>query len=269
VSWLTNRSTAEEALLKRCSHFDLDQKVDQENALSACEVIVQERQAQLKECEAELLKTLKTAVRLEKGLDKALAEESHFPEYVRTSREDAVGDSGAKEHVLRLFEGAGIDVNKPLKTITNQPKAKVKGKEEKRSASSEDRKWELRNLTHDLRRLTKELTGRVRSLRYFTLVRDIQKSQGSWTLGQCPTCDKTSLSAADVAVLSSCGHAGCSACVHAAAVKEECICRGEGCQASARLLYVVQGDTLGIDDQRDGHRKHFGKKLEVMIDLIK
>lgn len=236
--------------------------------MSACEVIVKERKGQLKECEIELCKALEDAVRLEKGLDKVLAQESHFPEYVRTSRDDAVGDSDAKARVLALFEEAGIDVSKPLKTITNQQKLKGKGKEEKHSSSAEDRKWELREKTHDLRRLTKELTGRVRSLRYFTLVRDIQKSQGSWTLDKCPNCDKTSLSAEQVAVLSSCGHAGCEGCVYAAADKEECICRADGCQASARRIYVIKGDTLGIDDQRDGHGKHFGKKLETMIDLI-
>jgi hypothetical protein len=237
--------------------------------MSACEVIVTERNEQLKECETELCKTLEEAIRLEKGLDKALAQESHFPEYVRTSRHDAVGDSDAKDRVLALFDEAGIDISKPPKTVTNQQKSKGKGKDEKRTSTAEDRKWALREKTHDLRRLTKELTGRVRSLRYFTLVRDIQKSQGTWTLDQCPTCDKTGLSAEQVAVLSSCGHAGCEACVYAAADKEECICRADGCQASARRIYVIKGDTLGIDDQRDGHGKHFGKKLETMIDLIK
>ena len=40
--------------------------------------------------------------------------------------------------------------------------------------------------------------------------------------------------------------------------------------AAARVLNIVKGGTLGVDDEaRDGRGKHFGKKLEMVIDLIK
>ena len=35
------------------------------------------------------------------------------------------------------------------------------------------------------------------------------------------------------------------------------------------LLNVVRGDTLGVDDVRDGRGRHFGLKLERVVDLIK
>jgi len=44
--------TAEEALLKRCSHFEIETS-NRENAMKACEVIVKERTAQLENCKTE------------------------------------------------------------------------------------------------------------------------------------------------------------------------------------------------------------------------
>jgi hypothetical protein len=58
--------SAEEALLKRCSHFDLE--TSNENAMKACDVIVRERQRQLDECQAELLKAIQDGVKREKTL---------------------------------------------------------------------------------------------------------------------------------------------------------------------------------------------------------
>ncbi len=62
-------STAEEALLKRCSHFELETS-DKENAMKACEVIVQERKRQLEDCKKELLKKLNEAAKMEKKIGK-------------------------------------------------------------------------------------------------------------------------------------------------------------------------------------------------------
>ena len=75
----------------------------------------------------------------------------------------------------------------------------------------------------------------------------------------------------EVAVLSSCGHTGCLTCVKLCAETEECVYAASGvCKAAARVLNIVKGDTLGVDDlARDGKGKHYGMKLEKVIELIK
>ncbi|KAM5536639.1 hypothetical protein V8D89_009734 [Ganoderma adspersum] len=87
----------------------------------------------------------------------------------------------------------------------------------------------------------------------------------------CPTCERDRVPAGEIAVLSSCGHTGCYACVIACAGREECVyARSGACRAAARKLNVVRGDTLGVDvEARDGRGKHYGRKLEQVIDLIK
>jgi hypothetical protein len=254
-------STAEEALLKRCSHFDLETS-NNENAMKACDVIVQERQKQLDDCKQELLKCLVAGVKREANIGRRSGDESMFQEYVRVSISEGVGDKDASEIVLTLLQEAGA-------AATHKSTSKSKDEVEL-STKVKDLMWEHREKTHDIRRLTKELVGRVRSLRYFTVVRDLQKQTEVPPVVSCPRCNREEVPMKEVAVLSSCGHTGCLDCVKSCAEKEECVhASTDACKSAARVLNVVKGDTLGVDESRDGRGKHFGMKLEKVIDLIK
>ncbi|KAI0675815.1 hypothetical protein C8Q78DRAFT_1006678 [Trametes maxima] len=262
-------STAEEALLKRCSHFELE-TADRENAIKACEVIVKERTKQLQDCKAELLKKLNDAVKMEKKIGKT-SEESLFQEYVRVTRTEGVGDKEATEAAQALLDEANI--TGPLKPLTNKLSGKGGWKKEDSDIPKaiKDLIWDHREQTHEIRRLTKELVGRFRSLRYFTVVRDLQRQAEKPPVVHCPSCGREDVPLDEISVLSSCGHMGCHPCVVACADKEECVYAASGaCRAAARALNIVKADTLGVDDEaRDGRGKHYGLKLEKIMDLIK
>ncbi|KAG2365027.1 hypothetical protein BDR07DRAFT_1449967 [Suillus spraguei] len=261
---LGESKTAEEALLKRCSHFDLETK-DKENAMKACEIIVEERTEQLEACKKELLKELQKAVKKEKSIGK-LPEESMFQEYARVSRDEGgVGDHEATETIRDLLTKAEVPVLSPTYW-----KNKAKG-DMNLAEKTKEAVWEHREQTHIIRKLTKELVGRVRSLRYFTVVRDLQKQRDTPPVVSCPACERSEIPMDEVAVLSSCGHTGCMGCVKEAADREECVYHPSGqCNAAARALNIVKGQTLGVDDEaRDGRGKHHGKKLEMVVDLVK
>ncbi|KAG2338586.1 hypothetical protein BDR05DRAFT_918202 [Suillus weaverae] len=261
---LGESKTAEEALLKRCSHFDLETK-DKENAMKACEIIVEERTEQLEACKKELLKELQKAVKKEKSIGK-LPEESMFQEYARVSRDEGgVGDHDATETIRDLLTKAEVPVLSPTYW-----KNKAKG-DMNLTEKTKEAVWEHREQTHIIRKLTKELVGRVRSLRYFTVVRDLQKQRDTPPIVSCPACERSGIPMDEIAVLSSCGHTGCMKCVKEAANREECVYHPSGqCNAAARALNIVKGETLGVDDEaRDGRGKHYGKKLEMVVDLVK
>ncbi|OBZ73756.1 hypothetical protein A0H81_06364 [Grifola frondosa] len=271
---LGDSSTAEEALLKRCSHFELETS-DKENAMKACEVIVEERTKQLENCKTDLLNKILDALKMEKKIGKT-ADESLFREYVRVTRTEGVGDKDATEVVRALLEEANI--TGPLKSVINKVADAKSGKGKNKSRDDGDLSkavkdliWDHREQTHEIRRVTKELVGRVRSLRYFTVVRDLQKQADTPAVVACPSCQREQVSIDEIAVLSSCGHTGCYTCVMSCAEREECVYADSGaCRAAARVLNVVKGDTLGVDDEaRDGRGKHFGMKLERIIQLIK
>ena len=254
-SW--NRS-AEEALLKRCSHFDLE--TSNENAMKACDIIVREREKQLDECKKELFKAIEDGVKREKSLGN-VGQESMFIEYVRVCRTEGIDDKDSTNIVISLLDEADIGM----------PKAKAKAQDVQLSEKTKALVWEHREKTHEIRRLTKELIGRVRSLRYFGVVRDLQKQRDTPMEVSCPSCDKEKIPIADVAVLSSCGHMGCLTCVRSCAEKEECVSAASGqCKSAARVLNIVKADTLGVDDvERHGKGRHFGMKLEKVVELIK
>lgn len=227
--------------------------------MKACDVIVHEREKQLEDCTAELLAAVEEGVKREAEIGDT-GTESTFHEWVRVSRNQGVDDKDASSTVVGILDEAGADVPKSKKSKVVQLTTKVK-----------DAIWEHREKTHEIRRLTKELVGRVRSLRYFTAVRDLQKQRNEPPIVSCPSCERESVPIAEVAVLSSCGHMGCIECVTKCAEKEECVYTASGaCNSAARILNIVKAETLGIDDEkRDGRGKHFGMKLEKVVDMIK
>jgi len=230
--------------------------------MKACDVIVKERQRQLDECKADLLKAIKDGAKREKDLASKMGAESMFNEWVRVSRgEEGVDDKEASSVLVDLLDEADVVAAKP----------KAKYPEVKLTEKEKERVWDHREKTHEIRRLTKELVGRVRSLRYFTVVRDLQKQREEPPIVSCPGCKRKSVPIAEVAVLSSCGHMGCFDCVKACADKEECVYgASKECKSAARALNIVRAETLGVDDEaREGRGKHFGLKLEKVVDLIK
>lgn len=182
-----------------------------------------------------------------------------------THSDSGVGDNEAKARLHKVQSKAGFDHE------DNEARSKKKCHHdfEGESQKIKQDRWAHREHAHVLKKLEKELVGRVRSLRYFTVVRDLQRNSGELEHVDCPGCGKTDLPISDIAVLSSCGHTGCHSCVITRAQNEECVARqSEGCTAPARVLNVVKAETLGVDEERSSDEKHFGKKLEKLVHLI-
>ena len=267
--------SAEEALLKRCSHFDLDFSAhkNSDNAPKQCDVIVEERTKQLTECKAELKSVLKGAHSLYKSLPKS-EEENHYERWLRVTKTTGVGDADATKEIRALIE---LCAQTPAPATSATPK---KGKSKKKTVGSDDEDddadnkpkstadlvWDLREKTHRIRKLEKELVGRVRSLRYFEGVRDLQKSKGVLPMHACPVCSSAIKSLADISILSSCGHMACHACLSTAAGDESCPI--EGCRVAAVTSSVIKASTLGEEDIDSAKGRHFGIKLEEVMKLI-
>lgn len=228
--------------------------------MKACDVIVKERQKQLDDCKAELLKAIKEGVKREQKIGD-VGQESMFNEYIRVCRTEGVDDEDATQAIRQILDEAGA----------SSGKARNKHQDVQLSEKVKAAVWDHRERTHEIRRLTKEMVGRIRSLRYFTVVRDLQKQANQRPSISCPSCGRENIPVEEAAVLSSCGHMGCRTCVRRSAEQEECVYAPSGaCKSAARVLNVVNADTLGEDDvERDGQGRHFGMKLETVVQLIK
>jgi hypothetical protein len=106
------------------------------------------------------------------------------------------------------------------------------------------------------------------------VVRDFQKHDKNPYQASCPRCGIDDIPMNEVAVLSSCGHTGCSTCIAYAPAEREtegvCIAAtSKSCDAS-RKDFITKCDSLGIDDTTgslDG--KYFGMKLMILVGLIR
>ena len=271
---LADSRTAEEALLKRCCHFTLDlsdKKRDVKSAQEACEHISGARSTQLVGCEKDLYRVINGAVALHlyikrKGhFGKSDDDRQHFKEWVDFSfdRSKHQGDAEAAQRLVSVLEQCGFkDGTFPTETADGKAPKIEKG------AKVEDVKWQLREQSHLLRRLSKELRARVRSLRFFEVVRKLQKNGeeavrvlNSSTCGHKPDTNPNG----EMAVSSCCGHVACLACMTEAANAQRCV-KGAECSAAVRHTNIVKVKSLGIEGELSSGR--FGAKLQKLVDLI-
>ncbi|EKD04517.1 DNA repair protein rad8 [Trichosporon asahii var. asahii CBS 8904] len=265
---LADSKTAEEALLKRCCHFTLDltnRKFDAKTAQEACEHIASARRAQLLACEEDLRRTINNAVALHAYVKKKNGfnsdERQPFKEWAKLSFDVSKhdGDVEAAERLIAVLESCGFEKGAIPGVPADSKASKVSGK-------PEDVKWELREQTHLLRRLAKELVGRVRSLRFFEVVRNLQlRGDEATAVLEGSECGHTR-SDDKMAILSCCGHVACLQCMTEAVNNQKCV-KPDSCHAPVRHTNIVKVSTLGVEGELSSGR--YGAKLQRLVDLIR
>ena len=125
-------------------------------------------------------------------------------------------------------------------------------------------KHALRNHMHFVRSLTKELCGRMRSLRYIQNIRQFQLAN---EIFKCLMCEKEiSGTSTDhsIGVLSCCGHAGCINCLRSRANEGRCIV--PDCCARVSPSHIASTDRLGVNNDMSSGR--FGRKLTSVVQKV-
>ena len=324
---LEDSANAEEALLKRCAHFDINGT--SKTAIETCTGIVKMREVQMLECRKDLVKNIAQAARQRIRITKMKEITSSPPgegwkkPYPKTK--DWVGctrnDNKEVEDRLQVFlddvdmnkgvmNGADGEVYASLLEIKNEAlelarknpnelasryaaantdvdinydsdeddekkKKIVYGTDNKDKNKKDNRpqqfvvfymKMALREHVHHIRSLTKELTGRVRSLRYFRAVLDFNKKGCRVKCSGGKKGCKGEVGPEDGGLLSCCGHTGCLECLKYVSCREECV--HADCQASVKVESVVTGEELGCkQDHAAGGM--WGAKLTTIVESIK
>src|SRR5205814_10671379 len=120
-----------------------------------------------------------------------------------------------------------------------------------------------------------ELITRVRGLRFFKAVRTLQEAYinvrnhpNSNASCPCSKCNLSNIPPAQISILTLCGHMACEECLqNRTRAKDECVI--EGCSATARDFQVVKAPELGLEDERAAPSRHYSKKIEDIVDLIR
>lgn len=328
-------SSGQEALIKRCSFFDLGHKGTDGlyHPDEACANILHVRELQLKQCEWEIRQALKGQEKAVRALGARKSQEQYYKEYCRAIVNQGIGDGDASESMRKLIElaKANPDSVEPKPTWESRKiqddddsvgdddeffddedsgnakkrktgkgaaakkstgkKGKGKkddsedgvvpdevdfggGKTQPKTESVDEDIWAIREKTHVIKRLDKELVGRTRSLRFFRNVWSLQKDLSETSdyvpmaKYQCVGCHE-SLSPDTVCILSTCGHIGHAACLSRGIADESCL--EPTCTCTARPTAVVKSSDL-IDSIHSSAFKpsetRYGTKMSTLVSLI-
>lgn len=254
-------------MLKRCCHFTLDlsdRKRDAKNALEACNHITSAREEQLAACERHLKQEVQTALTLQELIRKK------FP----FEKDEAQPFASWVEHSFSEGPHGDMDAGDKLQSILREmnfdqfviPRG---GKISTDKGSAQEVKFALREKTHLLRKLFKELVARMRSLRFFDVVRRLQQGGdeavavlAQSSCGHAPE-DNVQL---PMGLFSCCGHVGCLVCIKKAADSQQCVDPVK-CQAAVRATNVVTVESLGVEGQLSSGK--FGAKLAKLVKIVK
>jgi hypothetical protein len=269
---LGDSESAGEALMKCASHFtlgDLDRKF--RNAPEACEVIAKLRQSQYDALKVHFTKKLKQAEWLKNECSIDVRQYSSWKEQVNSNQN---GDSDSTEEIKSMIKAAeiGYDEKHWVEFYVSR-RLKPEGIDPHRNI--ERAALALRDATNELRKLSVELVIRRRCLRFFECARSLQKiytsirENESLTAGCfCEKCGKASLSPDKVSIFSLCGHTVCNNCLDISKDRDD-QCLVTGCDAVNKAYQVIQATELGVEDDTTRVGRHYGKKLEDIMRLIK
>lgn len=298
---LGKSTCAEEALMKCCSHFDLEGNND--SATAALDHIIQYRKEQLEELKETMAEKLAAAFRLRYHICAAQSNWAGTAVTEKGEVSDTLGDYiSAVGNDQSVLGGADDDVNEAIKSVLAAGEAKfqknrkkvdefyaeyhsllVGGVGSKRKPSSSgvnaealfEMKMSLRGHMTDIRTVDgKELRGRVRSLRYVSAVHDYQckdidfkcvgHSRDDNTLCKCKNgcVDKSK-----VGVMSLCGHVGCMDCLAFYGSNGRCV--EPDCKAPVKLTSIVSlYEDFDKNSTQQSNNK-FGAKLSAIISKVK
>ncbi|KAK7207152.1 hypothetical protein BZA70DRAFT_270604 [Myxozyma melibiosi] len=264
---LGDSATAEEALLKCASHFDLKvylgddyQQQESKKDIGECESIVVIRKRQLDECKRDLYRE---CVKAEEMVYALMKFHHRSPDKYMTwkQRLGSLGDATVAIKIENIVEEA------------KRAAAKKMEQYKRGSAASADIELPVDELefvlderVHLIHRLAKEYLQRKRALMYFENLLTVMASGDVEVT--CLGCDRKIKDRSQITIISSCGHMGCSDCVSAAAMREECFI-GEGCASLTNRNNTVMADTIGAKDRLvSSENQIFGSKMEDLADLI-
>lgn len=246
---------AEEALLRSAASFDASDSLD------SFEDLVNLRQGQLDSLKADLRALLRLAQHLRQKkngdanerfskwnsepVDDSEAKDL-LDEYVDEVKKLKVSDERAAAVIRRLMSSTK-DAGKP-DSFFKVESANVLPK--------------MKETILKLRPQVRELTSRIRSLRYVQAIRLLQDSED---FAECDKC-QSSVELPSLRLVSTCGHTTCKSCLETCLSTEHCLVDGCDAEIDQRCIKPV-GNYLDTDRRPTG--RSFGAKFDGIANILK
>ncbi|KAL2800195.1 hypothetical protein BJX66DRAFT_350936 [Aspergillus keveii] len=290
---IESSSTAEEALLKRCTSLALQGRWDGDGQPEAvtCQSLINVRLEQLAKLKDEFRNRVKLAAWVYNACDVSYEKFHKFIESVVRHDfgdmlvteeaypiiKDAIFTSHCDDWKLFFaspYEQTNVDIegNDAEETNTNQAKKKPKDTLPLPTKPTRVGEFEpmLREVTTTIRNLIVEWVLRERALRFLGTALQVQT--GPQKIFPCHRCQGRPVSLAKMNILGSCGHALCSNCTPMTTEKEECAvmgCRGSGKKFNVINAMTFSPNDLDGDRNMDKSSRYGGTKLDALVHIIR
>ncbi|KAL2829835.1 hypothetical protein BJY01DRAFT_261159 [Aspergillus pseudoustus] len=289
---IESSSTAEEALLKRCTSLALQGRWgnDGQPETATCKSLIDVRLVQLAKLKDELNDRLKLAAWVYCACDLAYEK---FKKFIESVIRHDFGDKlvtgeaydliksaifGSKTDDWKLYfatslQQSNVELEGEEETDRNRNQTTKKSKDAVPLPTKPTRVSEyepiLREVTTTIRNLIVEWILRERALRFLQTALQVQAE--SPQVFSCHHCQGRPEVLANMNILGSCGHALCPNCTPMAIEREECPV--DGCRGSGKRFNIINAMTFSPNDP-DGDRKvdesskYGGSKLDALINII-
>ncbi|CEL01085.1 hypothetical protein ASPCAL00677 [Aspergillus calidoustus] len=289
---IESSSTAEEALLKRCTSLALQGRWngDGQPEAATCQSLINVRLEQLAKLKDEFKDRVKLAAWVYNACD---VKYEKFHKFIESVVRHDFGDMLVTEEAYPLIKDAifkshrddwklffaslhghanvEIEGDDAEETSSNQAKRKSKDTLPLPMKPTRVGEFEpmLREVTTTIRNLIVEWVLRERALRFLGTALQVQT--GSQKSFPCHRCLGRPESLAKMNILGSCGHALCSNCTPITIEKEECAvigCRGSGKKFNVINAMTFSPNDLGGDRNMDQSSRYGGTKLDALVNII-
>ena len=272
---LEESDSGEEALLKCCCHFNMSSSF---TALETIDDIILLRMSEKTRLENEMIESLASAFRQQHNI---LLHQSDWNMVTVTGK-------GEIHDALVVFlrdvkgmksvpHGADTEINDNICLIVTKGRNHFEENPSSQSSKCDDNRHDdidithifemkhaLRNHMHFVRSMTKELCGRMRSLRYIQNIRQFQLANEIFKCSMCKQEISDNSMEHSIGVLSCCGHAGCIDCLRSHAKEGRCIT--PDCCARVSTSHIASTDRLGVNNDVSSGR--FGRKLTSVVQKV-
>jgi hypothetical protein len=224
---------AEDALLRSAAAFDTNGGSD------SFDDLISLRQGQLESLKLDVRALLRLAQHLRQ--QKSPEAEKRFMKWKSEPVED-------------------IEAKAILQTIATKAK-KDKVSDGEPAETRDEALGKMKDIILKLRPQVRELTSRIRSLRFVRAIRSLQDNTGS---AGCDVC-QSSVSIPDLRLMSTCGHTTCLSCLDKYASADHCLVEGCGAELDQRSIKSVEDYLDGSDLPTS---RSFGAKLDNIARVL-
>jgi len=248
---IASSTSPEEALLKRCSLYEVENSDGSPAEIGVLEKITCTRQNEFEKHRHNFQNELAGAAAMKQHCGET---DTQYAGWVHLVEHNAYGDHEARDAMLGFISDS-------IRSLGPHKHAPVTDQDVS----------DLREKKAGLHKMAVEFVVRMRMVRYFAQLKDLEewsRSSGSGTkqVAPCCCCQKQFQLLDDVLLLGLCGHTLCKDCFRSP--KHGGTCAYEGCNGPALEYHATDMEDLINRETTVAGPKHFGSKIADVIKQI-